>query len=273
MAYVTPNSTLQLFKGINLDNRYLHTIYFASEAAQNTWFSTKVYRTFNELMYRRYEANSVKLEADATSLLGVTYLRFKNTRSSTKWFYAFVTGIDYVNENTTVVYYEIDVMQTWFIQNGTIRPCMVLREHVNNDTVGIELEHEPVGSDVYDCDLLAQYGNDYFGQYALYLNTTGEPDGGTLYQNGVFNGTNYVCMPCNENSQATLIKDYLDTLLGSWDAGTQEQEIIDMYTAPKFLGDSYTIQEIPKQFNKPTAFDNYTPKNKKLFMYPYSYLV
>ena len=34
MAYVAPNSTLQLFKGINLDNRYLHTIYFANATAQ-----------------------------------------------------------------------------------------------------------------------------------------------------------------------------------------------------------------------------------------------
>lgn len=273
MAYVTPNSTLQLFKGINLDNRYLHTIYFASESAQNTWFSSKVYRTFNELMYRRYESNAVKLEADATSLLGVTYLRFKNSRASSKWFYAFVTGIDYINENTTAVYYEIDVMQTWFIQNGSINPCMVLREHVNNDTFGIELEHEPVGSDVYDCDLLAQYGDNYFSNYSVYLNTTGEPTDGDMYQNGLFNGTQYTRLPCNNSSNADSIKLYLSSLLGSWDAGAQQQDVIDMYTAPSFLGQSYAIQPIPKQFNRPTAYDNYIPKNNKLFMYPYSYLV
>ena len=273
MAYVVPNSTLQLFKNINLDNRYLHTIYFASESAQDSWFSSRVFRTFNDLTYRRYESKAVRIEADATSLMGVTYLRFRNTRSGAKWFYAFVTGIEYVNENTTDVYYEIDVMQTWFIQGGSVRPCMVLREHVNNDTFGIELESEPVGSDVYDCDLLANYGDAYFKNYSVYLNSTGEPDEGDMYQNGLFNGTKYTRLPCNDSNDADSIKLYLTSLLGSWDAGTQQQDVIDMYTAPSFLGQSYTIQDIPKQFAKPTTFDNYTPKNKKLFMYPYSYLV
>ena len=88
MAYVTPNSTLQLFKGINLDNRYLHTIYFASESAQNTWFTSKTTTalTFNNLLYRRYTAESVKLEIDTTALLGVTYMRFKNTRTAQSGF-------------------------------------------------------------------------------------------------------------------------------------------------------------------------------------------
>lgn len=277
MPYVVPNSTLQLFKNINLDNRYLHTIYFASESAQDSWFSSRVFRTFNDLTYRRYESKAVRIEADATSLMGVTYLRFRNTRSGAKWFYAFVTGIEYVNENTTDVYYEIDVMQTWFMQGGSVRPCMVLREHVDVDTFGINIEEEPIGSDVYDCDLITQYGNDYFGSYRVVINSTGDPTdtGEPLLQNGLFNGTRYQSFPCNTEYQCDFIKGYLDTLLGDWNKGAQEQDVIDMYTVPAFLVTSQgsAITPIPKQFTRPNSYDNYTPKNKKLMTYPYSFLL
>ena len=179
MAYVTPNSTLQLFKGINLDNRYLHTILFEAQAAteqepaktaaqvQDTWFTSKATAalTFNNLMYRRYMSNAVKLEVDANTLLGVTYMRFKNTRAGNgMWFYAFVNYIDYINENTSVVYYEIDVMQTWFIQKGSIRPCMVKREHVSSDIFSTHLEQEPIGSEVYDMDYICNSGGIVNGQ-------------------------------------------------------------------------------------------------------------
>ena len=112
MAYVQPNSIVQLFQGINLDNRYLHTIYFASEAAQNNWFTGKVYKSYQQQSYTRYTRNQIKIKDDATALFGCTYLRFMNTRSNSKWFYAFITGIEYINEGTTLVTYEIDVMQT-----------------------------------------------------------------------------------------------------------------------------------------------------------------
>lgn len=277
MAYVTPNSTLQLFKGINLDNRYLHTIYFANANAQDAWFSGKVYKTYNDLMYRRYNSTSVRIEADATALLGVTYLRFRNTRSGSKWFYAFVTSVDYVNENTTDIYYEIDVMQTWFMQGGRVLPCMVLREHVNVDTFGLNIEEEPIGSDVYDCDLLTQYGSNYFGHYEVVINSTGQPDSTELLQNGLFNGTNYEAFPCDDTDQCDFIVSYLNTLLGSWDKGQQMQDIIDMYTVPAFLitnqGSTINPIPLPNTLSRPTAYDNYTPKNTKLLTYPYSYLL
>lgn len=270
MAYVTPNSTLQLFKGIRLDNRYMHTIYFANEAAQNTWFTAKVTQplTFNNLMYRRYDATSVKIEVDATSLLGVTYMRFKNTRASSKWFYAFVLSIDYVNENTSIIYYEIDVMQTWFIQNGSIPPCMVLREHANDDTFGINLEEEPIGSSVYDMDFITK--SDEFNQYAVVANVTGEPQ--DVYINGLFCGSKHLFIGCNNDGQAAVVKTELENLLGSWDEEQRSQNIIDLYTVPYWL---YNQEQETHVINvtMPTPFDDYTPKNNKLYMYPYNYLM
>ena len=281
MAYVVPNSTLQLFKGINLDNRYLHTIYFASESAQDTWFTSKVTSalTFSNLMYRRYQANSVKIEVNANQLLGVTYMRFKNTRTNSKWFYAFVLGTDYINENTSVVYYEIDVMQTWFMQGGSVRPCRVLREHVNDDTRGLNLVAEPIGSEVYDCDLIGKMDDDLFnGEYSLIVNSTGTVSSSDIVKQGLVVGTKYKALPMQNGGSVTDYKqdiyDYMDTLLGNWDAGEQSQDIIDMYTVPTAIAEQgENFHEFAFQEPIPTQYDNYTPKNKKLMTYPFSSLV
>ena len=295
MAYVQPNSIIQFFKGINLDNRYLHTIYFASESAQNTWFTSKVTSalTFSNMMYRRYTSQSVKIEADATTFHGVTYMRFKNTRTANKWFYAFVLSADYVNENTTLVTYEIDVMQTWFVQAGSVRPCMVLREHVNNDLIYDNLEAEPVGSDCYEYEYItdantllggASGENDtIFKNYGLVIETTGKGDT-NMYHQGLFDGVNHDHFPCNSANDIHDIETYMDGLLGDWSSGTQQEEVLSLITFPEYFSTrSYNedISPVSKTVNGFNLFNGhyvddvltgYVPKNLKLFSYPYNYL-
>lgn len=283
MAYVTPNSVIQVFQGINLDNRYLHTIYFASESTQNSWFTGKVYKTYQNHSYQRYGVNQVKVKDDATSLLGCTYMRFMNSRTASKWFYAFITCIEYVNENTAIIEYELDVMQTWFIQNGNIRPCMVLREHVNNDQFGVNLEEEPIGSDVYDNDLVYYFGKDAednpFADYSIVAQTTGATDPDEHLVQGLFSGCIYYHYPANTSGDGNVIFSQIRQMIGSWSLQQQEEDVVDLYTVPTFCceqnGHDVDYGHLSTGADKvvvPSAYDNYTPKNKKLFMYPYSYL-
>lgn len=270
MAYIQPNSVVQLFKGINLDNRYMHTIYFASESAQNTWFTSKVFRTYQQQSYTRYTRNQIKLAADTTELLGVTYLRFMNDRAADKWFYAFVNAIEYVNENTALITYEIDVMQTWFIQAGSIRPCMVLREHVNNDTFGTELEPEPVGSEVYDYDEITR--SNWFNLYSVVVSTSSEPSDDFAF--GLYSGTNLLCQPMNDSTQAIILSAKIKQLLGgSWDKNVQTADIVDLYTFPTEFTDAARFDNMREvTVAHPANFDSYTPKNNKMYTYPFSYL-
>lgn len=272
MAYVQPNSIIQLFKGINLDNRYMHTIYFANESAQNSWFTGKVTYTFQAQSYVRYTRNSIKLKADTTDIMDCTYLRFKNDRSVDKWFYAFITGVEYVNENTCLVSYEIDVMQTWFIQNGTILPCYIERQHVNDDTFGVNLEAEPIGSDVYDFTEIEVTGVDGdFSRYDVVLCTTEEPIENNMLKDGIICGATYDYFPVPEpwtGSFGTLKNKILQSL-GSWDKQQQKADIVDMFMFPlKFCSQNYETYHVVHN----GRFDNYTPKNNKLHAYPYSSL-
>ena len=288
MAYIQPNSVIQLFQGINLDNRYLHTIYFANEQAQNTWFTSKVFKTYQQQSYTRYTRNQVKLKDDATTLLGCTYMRFKNDRAVDKWFYAFVTGCDYINENTVLITYEIDVMQTWFIQNGGIQPCYVIRQHVSDDTFGVNLEAEPVGSDVYDCDELAytSASGALFGNYSLVINTTDDPINGdtghaktSIYNNKLYNGTTVTVtnlLGTDDEIESALenVTTALQLLLqGSWESGRKPIEVVDMFTFPTQFAHYNVLENThPLSITHAGSFDGYIPKNKKLFGYPFSFL-
>ncbi|HWI49443.1 MAG TPA: hypothetical protein VNU45_14590, partial [Rummeliibacillus sp.] len=61
-------------------------------------------------------------------LFATNYLMFQNTSYNTKWFYAFVTSLEYVNTSVTNVYFEIDVFQSWKFEMN-FKPSYVLREH------------------------------------------------------------------------------------------------------------------------------------------------
>lgn len=283
MAYVEPNGVIQIFKGINLDNRYMHTIYFASEAEQNTWFTGKLTnngRQFTKQYYTRQNGGIVRLKVNSDEILDYTYMRFQNKATgttdahSTKWFYAFITSINYVNEGVTEITFEIDVMQTWFIPNGTLLPCYIERQHTTNDTFGLNLEAEPVGSDCYDfTEINVDNVDTDFGSYEVIINTTQEPDVNTMVRDGIVNGTYYDYIQAETSAMGTL-KNKMIQALGSWDKNEQSAEIVDLFMFPRAFtyGAAGQMHSTAYHVKHNGKFDQYTPKNKKLFSYPYSAL-
>lgn len=154
MAYIVPNSDIVLIKNMNLDPSYSDTIWFDPVAdgasGQRDWFLARAYRRFNAQSYTRVNGNTVRLEANAEDLYDVNYMMFRNTAYGNKWFYAFVLRSDYVNDNTTQITFEIDVMQTWLFE-AVLEPCFVEREHSATDVIGENLLPEPVDLGEYKC--------------------------------------------------------------------------------------------------------------------------
>ena len=85
----------------------------------------------------------IQLEGKADNYYDYNYMMFRNTAYGNKWFYAFINKLDYINDNTFEVDYEIDVMQTWAF-DYTLEPCMIERQTVYDDTIGSNLIAEPV---------------------------------------------------------------------------------------------------------------------------------
>lgn len=140
----TPNTTLYLLSNVPLDNTYTDTIYFENINAQQTFFNTKISRTFTNLTYQRIGDNRIRVQASADSLYNCNYLMFQNTGFGNKWFYAFITETPkYINDNTTEIVYEIDVMQTYFF-DAVLKPSYIIRQHQSTDIAGDNTLPEPV---------------------------------------------------------------------------------------------------------------------------------
>lgn len=141
--YVNPNSTIILCKNVPLDNTYEHTIYFANVGEQTSYFTSKAIVTLNAQTYQRVERGKMRVQVNAESIYTCNYLMFRNTAYGTKWFYAFVTSVEYVNDVTSEITFMLDSLQTyWF--DITRKPCYVEREHSATDNIGENLVPEPI---------------------------------------------------------------------------------------------------------------------------------
>lgn len=54
---------------------------------------------------------------------------YQNTHYSNKWFYAFILGMEYINDNTTRIQIATDVFQTWQF-DVTYKSSFVEREMI-----------------------------------------------------------------------------------------------------------------------------------------------
>lgn len=132
-TYIPPTGTIQMLVGVHLNPKQEDTLYFDGPTIRDSYFERFVYRTYDEQSYSRPTRNSVKIQDTAGKLYRCQYMRFKNGDAfGGVWIYAFVTAVEYVNNNTCEVFYEIDDMITWFPW-CTLRECFVEREITETD--------------------------------------------------------------------------------------------------------------------------------------------
>ena len=153
-----PLTIVSLMKNIPLDADYNHTLYFANRDAQTAWFGMQDRKNFNPQTYQRVGTNQIRVNAPMVDLYEYNYLMFNNgnnvvlpeheNRYENKWFYAFISNVEYVNDNCALITYEIDVMQT-FMFDYTLCDCFVEREHSETDGIGEHIEPEPVAVGEY----------------------------------------------------------------------------------------------------------------------------
>ena len=150
MTYIQPDSIIDLYSGIPLDPDYNDTVYFATSAEQTKYFNETdhLVQRLTEVSYVRRSKNTIRFTPNNWSnIIHCNYLRFSNTRFENKWFYAFITKCEYINNSTCEITFSIDVMQTWFFgENGQtgIKKSFVIRQHDQYDGIGNNIEPEPI---------------------------------------------------------------------------------------------------------------------------------
>ena len=166
MAQYVPNGELYLCSGIVLDVSYNHTFsknFFGTQTAQQNFFKGKAVKTYNGMSYVSKNGAYVDVPDTANALQNVTYMCWKTTDIpltndndtpeyvDNKWYYAFVTKVDYLTPNTARVFFTLDVMQTYLF-DLVWQDSYIQRRHCkryNNGQPEINIEDE--GLDYGDC--------------------------------------------------------------------------------------------------------------------------
>ena len=147
MSTVAPNGQIRFLTQVPIDSNYENSLDFLSEVEQRSYFlGLQPVHTMIGATRVRDGVISVNMVAD--NLLHANYLMFQNMNFNNKWFYAFITDIEYVNNNMSYVYYQIDDIQTWMF-DVQLKECFVEREHTVTDGMFEHLVDEGIGTSEY----------------------------------------------------------------------------------------------------------------------------
>jgi len=131
MATVPLSGTnIRFLSGVPFANDYKNSRWFDNLTSQTNYFIGKpVVHSMDEANFQRIEGvHFVAVNKSIDELWGTNYLMFQNAQYNNKWFYAFVTKLQYVQKKTTYIHFQIDVLQTWkFTMN--FKPSFTIREH------------------------------------------------------------------------------------------------------------------------------------------------
>lgn len=265
---MTPITSVKVLSNVPLDNSYRDTLYFTSVSQQTNYFVGKQKFTFNNLTPVKMQ-NKIRLPITADKLYDCNYIMFQNSNFGVKWFYAFISKIDYININMCEIEIEIDVFQTWLF-DVTFKPSLVMREHSGTNYVGDNMVVENIDFGFYIDE--PHEKTPYFDLYDVVLATTFTNSEGKTggNQGGLFSGLTYLAAPMNKPSD-------IDTLLNFIDITIKANKIDAITNIFMMPSEFYTISDIPVFRRFDASYQNskigsYIPRNKKLLTYPYNFL-
>lgn len=128
MAVITPNTNIRLLKcPLSINNK--NQITFANKQAQFEYFNSLPYLEMEDTSYHRKD-NSIRYAGLFDDLIEYNYCMYQNESYNDKWFYAFITNMEYVNNNMTRIEIATDVWQTWQF-DITFKESFIEREMIN----------------------------------------------------------------------------------------------------------------------------------------------
>lgn len=274
--YIAPNTNIKFLRGVPLDPAHNHCIYFENRTALQTYMETKQkLPTLTSQSYQRVEKGVMRVQVAAENLYDCNYLMFQNQSFGAKWFYAFITAVEYVNNVTSEVRFTIDPVTTywgdWYVEDAFVE-----REHPSTDVIGEHLEPEPVALGEYVFNNYNRYpGISTTVTLIAIVDVEGGSDG-NIYDN-VYGGATLWGYPSSDidsiNAKINQYKEKPDAVLA-------------MYTCPAFMLPQVTTGGVKIQnwtsaeptvqsYDPPTesdTLDGYSPKNNKMYTYPYNFL-
>lgn len=302
------NSQIILAQNINMDKQYTNVLSY-SESQMLTLCRENQVASANNYSFLR-ATGTILVEFSYAQCLQANYIAFQNPDYSNKWFFAFIDDVIYKGDRNCELKFTVDAWSTWF-DKWQKKTCFINRQHTNNDTIGANTVPENIDVGEVKQEFITEdlaYGND-FGYWIAVASNWKIKDGSTgfetldsnkgtqfagvtVYDNTVFGSQLFLIHITSTSDFANLylliarsnmdghVED-IQNIFVLPDVAIQKSKIV-LHTAK--MGDdlSFTFYTMnydlsPEKFNtvinKITSYNDYTPKNKKCFVYPYNYLL
>ena len=292
---ITPNSDVILLKcPIELSQQ--HQLTFANATAQYNYFNALTKLSVGTAFTYQRKDGTIRVPQRYDDIISYNYVMYRNDNYSSKWFYAFIEGMEYVNDGMTAVKIKTDVYQTWMF-DMVYKSCFVEREHVNDDTIGKNTI--PEGLDVGEYEIVdhrdipmhddTSTGDKWLPCFCVStlpegcvgaVNGRVKGDNGLI--GGVFNALKFFA------SQTVAAATHI---IEAYESGSVNTDaIVNIYMIPRdcvnvaenspTTVNGYAMYALynykdtnEHQLQQPTVLaENYTPVNRKLYTYPYSYI-
>lgn len=277
-----PGTYVRLLSNVPLDNTYTHTLSFSSPSEQSNYFTSKAVRTYDKFTYQRHDIqrgdiSKIRIPEVVDNLFNVNYLMFRNNNFGDKWFYCFVTKLDFINDNLTEITFEIDIVQTWYF-DYRIQPSFVVREHTNNDAKYANLVDEDLDTGEYIVGNYDTYtGFQPQNCFIVICASFDAPQGEYQWKYHAYLslGYQYNALHYYAFSDSTSTSNFIRIATEN----AKDSGIITIFMYPQTMwpdvansGYQPSIQTVRDKGKQLQTFGNYKPKNNKLYNYPYSFI-
>lgn len=265
MAFI-PTTAVRLLTGVPLsykNGRPTDQIDFASVTAQYNYFAGKAAFSYNECTYQR-EKRAIKVPTNAEELHTVNYLMWQNFDYGGRWMYAYITEVEYANENMSYVHFEIDPFQT-FMFDYSLLTCFTEREHVADDTIGAHTVPEGLETGPY---ISTSEGHYPAGSLNLYWLAAEDLTGGALNKPGIVGGMMIPCYWGSLGDVNDFAADVVETYVKAYADQGKIDSIIGFFTAPvNLVSTQHDVRQ--ETWTMASRSLSFTPRNNKMYTYPY----
>lgn len=280
---ITPDSDIYLLKcPLEIDS--MHQLDFTNATTQHNYFNGLTKMLMDDATYMRQNGR-LYFDGSFDTCLTYNYCMYKNNGYSNKWFYAFVTDLRFESNNSCSCQLVTDVYQTWQF-DITLKYSFIERyiPSKSSDTIGAftypeQLElGDYISNDAQEVSELKSQKM-VIGSTADYTDLSKASNG--IYQN-IPTGCGYYCANLDpQGDGVSAMRGFLQDLTDS----TRQDAVTSLFLAPEFLCSSNQtgdIRKINDSYNPATltytlstavtGLNGYTPKNNKLYTYPYYFI-
>lgn len=284
------NSKIILVRNINIDKQYTNVLDY-TESQMLALCQANAVATANNYSFLR-PTGTIFVGFTYSQCLQANYIAFQNPDYDNKWFFAWIDDVIYKSDKNCEIKFTIDAWSTWFEQ-WTAKKCFINRQHVTDDTVGLHTINEnlDIGQLIADSvHTLNNIGAESYFYFVIACNY--DPSDQTRYAGvGIYadypQGSMWFAWLINRNNYSTEVNQISDWIFNVTQQGHAE-DITAMFALPyqafNLVGDiDQTTHRVvsgggkkledTQTYSKSTfrQFSDFTPKNNKMFVYPYSF--